>query len=153
MGRNRERLKELAESHERVEAVQITGDVEVDTKSLQSFGSTNAYFDISPREAANSTHFRSCILALSHSGRMCFMGSVGGELVIPLSVFVRRDLQLKGKWMYTRQIVRNLIKMIEVGMLKLGGQKVDQFALEDWEKAFNAAEEYAGTDGAAVIVP
>lgn len=43
--------------------------------------------------------------------------------------------------------------MIEVGLQELGGQKVDKFALEDWEKGFTAAAEYSGTDAAAVIIP
>jgi hypothetical protein len=49
--------------------------------------------------------------------------------------------------------VKDLIKMIEIGVLKLGGQKVDKFSLEDWKKGFNAAGEYSGTPGGAVIIP
>ena len=153
LGRNREALKRLAESHERIETVRITGDVQADTKSLQSFGPIDAYFDISPPEAANSTHFKSCILALRHSGRISLMGGLDGVLAIPIKVVVFRDLQLKGKWMYSRQHVKDLIKMVEMGLLKLGEQKVDEFALEDWEKGFDAAAEYAGTGRAAIIVP
>ncbi len=153
MGRNQEILDTLSADNARVESVQIAGDVEADIKSLQSFGPIHAYFDISPREASNSTHFKSCMLALGQSGRMSFMGSLNGDLVIPLSVFVRRDLQLKGKWMYTRKNILDLIRMIEVGLLKLGGQKVDRFGLEDWETAFDAAAEYSGRDKAAIIVP
>jgi threonine dehydrogenase-like Zn-dependent dehydrogenase len=153
VGRNSETLKKLAASHERIEAVQITGAVQADLKSLQAFGPIDAFFDISPPEAANSTHFRSCILALRHSGRVSFMGGLKGELTIPIRAVLQRDLMLKGKWMYSRQDVKDLIKMIEIGVLKLGGQKVDKFALEDWEKGFDAAAEYAGADGAAVIVP
>jgi len=154
LGRNVESLKKLAASHERIETVQITGDVQADTKTLKSFGVINAYFDISPPEAAKSTHFRSCILALGHSGRISFMGGLGGEdLSIPLRVVVSKDLQLRGKWMYSRQDVKDLIRLVEVGVLKLGGQKVSKFPLEDWEKGFDAAAGYSGTDGGAIIVP
>jgi threonine dehydrogenase-like Zn-dependent dehydrogenase len=140
VGRNPETLKKLAASHERIESVQITGDVQADLKSLQAFGPIDAFFDISPPEAANSTHFRSCILALRHSGRVSFMGGLKGELTIPIKVVLQQD-------------VKDLIRMIEIGVLKLGGQKVDKFALEDWEKGFNTAAEYSGTDKGAVIVP
>jgi threonine dehydrogenase-like Zn-dependent dehydrogenase len=153
VGRNPETLKKLAASYERIEAVQITGDVQADLKSLQTFGPIDAFFDISPPEAANSTHFRSCILALRHSGRVSFLGGLKGELTIPIKVMLQRDLMLKGKWMYSRQDVKDLIKMIEIGVLKLGGQKVEKFSLEDWEKGFNTAAEYSGTDSGAVIVP
>ena len=154
LGRNPERLEKLAASHDRVETVQITGDVKSDTEALQSYGLVDAYLDISPAEAAASTHFRSCILALGHSGRISLMGSLAGsDLAIPLGAIVSKDLQLKGKWMYSQQNVRDLIKLIEIGVLKLGGQKVETFTLNDWEKGFNAAAEYAGTDRTAVIVP
>jgi threonine dehydrogenase-like Zn-dependent dehydrogenase len=152
VGRNSETLKKLAASHERIEAVQIIGDVQADLKSLQEFGPIDAFFDISPPEAANSTHL-SCILALQHSGRVSFMEGLKGELTIPIKVVLQRDLMLKGKWMYCRQDVRDLIKLIEIGVLKLGGQKVDIFALEAWEKGFDTAAKYAGADGIAVIVP
>lgn len=153
MGRNAEALKTLAASHERIEAVQITGDVQADTTSLQLFGPIDAYFDISPPEAANSTHFRSCMLALRRAGRISLMGGLDGSLTIPVKVVVSRDLQLRGKWMYSRQDVNNLIKMVKIGLLKMGEQKVDKFKLDDWEKGFNAVEEYAGSDRAALIVP
>ncbi|KAI9738087.1 MAG: hypothetical protein M1818_005515 [Claussenomyces sp. TS43310] len=153
MGRNIEALKTLAASHERIETVQITGDVQADTKSLQSLGPIDAYFDISPPEAAKSTHFRSCMLALRRAGRVSLMGGLDGSLTIPVKVVVSRDLQLRGKWMYSREDVYNLIKMIEVGLLKLGGQNVDKFALEDWEKGFSAAAERSATGGAALIIP
>jgi threonine dehydrogenase-like Zn-dependent dehydrogenase len=135
MGRNRGALEKIAATHQRIEAVPITGDLQADLKSLQSFGTIDAYFDISPVEAANSTHFKSCILALRHGGRASFMGGLGGaDLAIPIRAVVSKDLQLRGKWMYTHQDVKNLIKMIETGLLKLGGQKVEKFALEDWER-------------------
>lgn len=153
MGRDLEALKRLAESHERIVIVQNTGDVQADTKSLQSFGPIDAFFDISPPAAADSTHFRSCILALRRTGRISIMGGLNGSLAIPIKVVVYMDLQLKGKWMYSRQDVKDLIKMVEIGLLKLGGQKVDRFALEDWEKGFNAAAEHSGGGGAAIIVP
>jgi threonine dehydrogenase-like Zn-dependent dehydrogenase len=153
IGRNPEALKKLAASHERIESVQITGDVQADLKSLQPFGPIDAFFNISPPEAANFTHFRSCILVLRYSGRVSFMGGLNGELTIPIKVVLQMDLMLKGKWMYFRQDVKDLIKMIEIGVLKLGGQKVDKFSLEDWKKGFNAAGEYSGTPGGAVIIP
>jgi len=153
VGCNPETLNKLAASYERIEAVQITRDAQADLKSLQTFGPIDAFFDVSPPEAANSTHFRSCILALRHSGRVSFVGGLKGELTIPIKVVLQRDLMLKGKWMYSRQDLKDLIKMIEIGVLKLGGQKVEKFSLEDWEKGFNAAAEYSGTDSGAVIVP
>ncbi|KAH8591773.1 alcohol dehydrogenase [Bisporella sp. PMI_857] len=129
MGPNVEILKYICRPYlERIETVQITGDVQVDTKSLQSFGPIDAYLDISPADATNSTHFRSCILALRHGGRISFMASVRGDLALPVVEFVRRNLQMKGKWVYSIQNIKDLIKMVEYGVLKLGDQKFERFA-------------------------
>lgn len=76
----------------------------------------------------------------------------GSELALPLSVIVRRGVQIRGKWMYERSDVRGLIGMVECGVLELGGQKVERFGLEEWESGFERAAEFAG-DGAAIIVP
>jgi threonine dehydrogenase-like Zn-dependent dehydrogenase len=152
MGRNAGILKTLAASHERVETVQITGDMQADLKSLQEFGTIDAYLDISPPEAAASTHFKSCILAVRHSGRVSLMGGLDGDLNIPIRAVMHKDLTLKGKWMYSRQDVKDLIKMIEIGVLKLN-HKAEKFALEDWEKAFDAAANSTATGMAAIIVP
>lgn len=85
------------------------------------------------------------------------MGGVRGDLAIPHHAVMHRDLTLKGKWMYDRQQVLDLIKMIETGVLKLGkgeGQRmVEKFALEEWDKAFTTAAENAGMGAKAVIVP
>ena len=42
----------------------ITGDVLKDSITLKTFGAVNAFFDISPPEAGESTHIKSGILAL-----------------------------------------------------------------------------------------
>ncbi|KAE9365465.1 NAD(P)-binding protein [Stipitochalara longipes BDJ] len=153
MGRNAEILDNLAANNERVEIVQITGDVLADLKSLQEFGTIDAYLDISPPEAANSTHFKSCILALRHGGRVSLLGGLNGELNIPIRAILHRDLMLKGKWMYSRQDVRDMIKMIEIGVLKLGDRKAEKFALENWEQAFDAAFNSSATGTGAILVP
>ncbi|KAE8454569.1 hypothetical protein EG329_000192 [Mollisiaceae sp. DMI_Dod_QoI] len=157
LGRNASTLEKLAASysHSRIEICQITGDEKVDLKSLQAFGRIDAFFDISPPAASDSTHFRSCMLALRKGGRVSLMGGLRGELTIPVKVVVSMDLRIRGKWMYERQDVKDLIKMVEIGVLGLGGQRVERFALEDWEKGFDAAAEFAGMGGAAaaVIVP
>ncbi|PVH89767.1 alcohol dehydrogenase [Cadophora sp. DSE1049] len=157
MGRNIDILKRIQSSNDRVEIVQITNDVETDTKALQQFGTIDAMLDISPPEASESTHIKSGILALRHSGRISLMGGIQGDLAIPHGAVMHRDLRIRGKWMYDREAVSGLIKLVEVGLLKLGekgGQEgVTVFGLDDWEEAFKAAKEYSGTGKTAVIVP
>ena len=64
MGRNVAALERIKKRSERIETVPITGDVLKDTEALKSFGPVDAFLDISPGEAAKSTHIKSGILAL-----------------------------------------------------------------------------------------
>jgi threonine dehydrogenase-like Zn-dependent dehydrogenase len=159
MGRNLVALERIKEMNERVGTVQITGDMAADLAALQKFGKIDAYFDISPPEAQDSTHLKSAILALRHGGRVSLMGGIGGDIAIPHRAVMHRDLKLKGKWMYDKENVQDLIKMVEIGVLKLGGgeacgQKVvGKFGLEEWDKAFTAAGENASSGGKALIKP
>lgn len=145
MGRNLEALKKVAARSDRVEIVPTTGDVQTDAEALRKFGLADAFFDISPPEAAKSTHIKSAILALRHSGRASLMGGIGGDISLPYAVIMHRNLQLRGKWMYERKDIAALVTMIKVGVLRLGesaGVKVaGKFALEEWDSAFTAAAE------------
>lgn len=79
MGRNVGTLEKLKTLGSRVETVQMNGDVEAEMAALKKFGTIDAFFDISPKEAAESTHFKSAILSLSRGGRVSLM--VSGCLV------------------------------------------------------------------------
>ncbi|MCJ1484300.1 hypothetical protein MMC06_004468 [Schaereria dolodes] len=157
MGRNLNTLKKIATTHERIEIVQITGDMQADLEALQKFGTIDAFLDISPAAAAKSTHLKSGILSLRPGGRMSCMGGLDEDVPIPHSALMHRSLQLKGKWMYDRQDVGALVKMIEIGVLKLGASAVatvvGKFGLEDWNNAFTAAAENNGMGSYAVIAP
>lgn len=154
VGRNAVTLKALTATSDRIEMVQVTGDVTADVQSFQKFGPIDAFFDISPPDAAKSTHFRSCMLALRHGGQVSLMsGMLGQDLPIPLRFVVSHNIQLRGKWMYSREDMRSLIRLIEFGSLPLDKNKVDHFALDDWDAAFTAAAKQGETGRVAVIVP
>lgn len=158
MGRNVDVLKKIQAAHPgRVEIVQMKGEMQEDLDALKALGTIDAYFDISPPAAGGSSHLKSCILALRHGGRVSFMGGIRGDVAIPHSAVMHRDLSIRGKWMYDRQQVVDLIKMIETGMLKLdkgdGHRSVRTFKLEEWNEAFDVAAENAGMGVKAVIIP
>ena len=157
MGRNVEALQKVAARSERVEAIPITGDVQKDAEALQKFGAADAFLDISPSAAAKSTHIKSGILSLRHSGRVSLMGGIREDIALPYSVIMYKSLVLRGKWMYDREYIEALIKMMEIGILKLGEsagiKTVGKFALEDWNRAFDAAAENAGMGMQALIAP
>ena len=85
------------------------------------------------------------------------MGGIKDDVAIPHSVVIHWNLTLKGKWMFERTDIKSMIKMVENGVLKLGqsaGFRITgQFGLEDWDKAFTAAEKNAGLGEITVITP
>jgi hypothetical protein len=56
--------------------------------------------------------------------------------------------------MYPREAVPELIKMVEVGVLKLGqGRTCGRFGLEEWKRAFDCAAENAGVGALTLLAP
>ncbi|KAF4945061.1 hypothetical protein FGADI_12217 [Fusarium gaditjirri] len=140
VGRNHETLSKVkALDPERVRTVLNTGDVENDVKELTKYGPADAFFDVSPGKAITSTHFKSCILSLRRGGRVSLMGA-HQELKLPTMFIVINDITVKGKWMYTKDDMRYMIKLLEVGYLKLdAAQTVGNFPMEEFAKAFDKA--------------
>lgn len=72
------------------------------------------------------------------------MGGIQEDYPVPLREVMRKNLTLRGTWMYSREQVLALIKMVETGVLKLGRQggmkDIRVFGMEEWESAFEAAE-------------
>lgn len=164
MARNVEALETLKkaidsnpEAHgDRLRIVQVTGDVEADTEKLTGDdGPADAFFDISPNEAATSTHFKSCIHALRRGGRASLMGA-HMELALPALRIVFHDITLKGKWMYTKEDMRVLIRLVETAYLNLGHgtvKTIGRFPLERFDEAFQMAGEMRGPLAQVVIAP
>ena len=169
MGRNQEVLQGLkkctaVEKRSRIECIPFTGELEADLKALKSVGGViDVFFDISPPAAgAGSKHLAAAVMALRHGGRMCLMGGGFHDLGFSNGVFVHKDLQVKGKWMYEPTDIKRLISLVETGVVKLhkegeevnpyGGSVVAKFKLEEWDKAFDEAEKVGGA-GNVVFEP
>ncbi|KAI1748099.1 GroES-like protein [Xylaria castorea] len=158
LGRNQETLARLKSTIPRVETVTITGDVEKDAQAIQAFGLADAFIDFTPHTLHDEpTHIKSAMLSLRKRGRIALMGGLTGNITIPYFLMILKSLELKGRWMYTRAEIRNLVKMIEVGTLKLGkgaGHQVNgKFKLEDYEMAFETAAKNTAWGTAVVFTP
>jgi NADPH:quinone reductase-like Zn-dependent oxidoreductase len=159
IGRNLETLqhvKNLRGSEGQIEIIQMTGDVDADIEALTQDGPADVFFDISPAEAANSTHYEACIRALRRGGRMSYMGAAQ-QLTLPAALMMRSDMCFKGKWMYTKDDIRVMIKLAETGFMKLGISAgittVGAFPLEQFGKAFEVAANMKGPYLQTAIVP
>ncbi|KAH8696735.1 alcohol dehydrogenase [Talaromyces proteolyticus] len=146
MGRDASKLKEVSNkmaplSHRgMLETLPISGIVESDVKALQKFQPIDAFFDISPGAAINSSHFKAAILSLRHEGRVSLMGGYKDDIPIPHSKIMHANIRLQGTWMCTRDDIKQLIKLIERGVLRLDNSQTKEFTLESWEEAFAFAK-------------
>ncbi|RKK06622.1 hypothetical protein BFJ66_g17195 [Fusarium oxysporum f. sp. cepae] len=154
VGRNQKTLDKIKVLNpDRVRTVLNTGDVEADVQELTKNGPADTFFDISPGKAVNSTHFKSCISSLRRGGRLSLMGA-HQELTLPIQFIMLNDITVKGKWMYTKDDMRTMIKLLEADYLKLGSaQTAGTFPLEEFEKAFDTAAKLSGPLLQVVISP
>ncbi|KAF4495132.1 alcohol dehydrogenase [Fusarium agapanthi] len=154
VGRNPETLSKVkALDPERIRTVLNTGHVENDVTELTKDGPADAFFDISPGKAITSTHFKSCILSLRRGGRVSLMGA-HEELKLPTQSIMLNDITVKGKWMYTKDDMRNMVKLVEAGHLKLGAvQTVGNFPMEKFAEAFEKAAKISGPLSHVIISP
>jgi hypothetical protein len=58
----------------RLETVQVTGDIATDCDELKKIDEIDAYFDIGPPQGCASTYIKSCILALRYDDRISLDG-------------------------------------------------------------------------------
>ncbi|KAI1200758.1 GroES-like protein [Nemania serpens] len=158
LGRNQEALARLKSTVARVETVVITGDIEKDAQAIQAFGLADAFVDFTPHTLQSEpSHIKSAMFSLRKRGRIALMGGLGGTITIPYFLMILNSLELKGKWMYTRSEIRSVIKMVEVGTLKIGkaaGHQIrGKFRLEDHERAFETAAKSASWGASVVFTP
>lgn len=159
MGRNEAALAELKKLAEpgRVETVKISGDVQEDINALAKFGPLDVYFDISPSLASKSSHIKAGIMSLRPGGRMSLMGGIHGDIDLPYWHISYNGITIKGTFMNTIQQAKDLIKLVERGVLKIGsraGMKVaGKYKLEDWEQAFDVAAAEGGPGRSVYFIP
>jgi D-arabinose 1-dehydrogenase-like Zn-dependent alcohol dehydrogenase len=144
-GRNVQALEKLAQTVANVKTVQLTGDVEADTAAITKFyGAVDTYFDISSPAMPNTDHISAGLASLTTYGRACIMGGQRTNIPINYGICVLKSLTIKGRFMYEREHVRDLIKLAATGALKLGEIDVTEFKLEDWKEAVDVAEDTHG---------
>jgi hypothetical protein len=79
-------------------------------------------------------------------GGVALMRGIEGDVEISYpGVMFKNNLQLRWNFRFPREANGELIRMVEIGLLRIGaevGQKpAGRFALEDWNLAFTAAAE------------
>lgn len=143
VSRNLSKLQKLAAANQRVEIVQTTGNYEEDLARIEALSPVDAYLDLSPQEANGSSYIRACLMSLRDYGRASLMGVPTNDIDIPYMMAVMRNLTIRGQYMYEREDVKGLIKLVESGLLKLGKavgmEIVGEFSIEQWDEGIKAA--------------
>ncbi|KAF9571085.1 hypothetical protein EC968_001004 [Mortierella alpina] len=156
-GRNKERLDEFVKAFgPRVVPVVQTGDEAKDTEAfIKAAGEgfdIDVAFDILP-PAADFGYARSAILALRPQGVAVLMGGGSADVVLPYSLFVYKDITIKGKFMCDRADPTQLLSLIDAGLLDLSKDHIETFKLEHVEDAIEWAAANPVAFKAAVVVP
>ncbi|KAG9190199.1 hypothetical protein G6011_08287 [Alternaria panax] len=160
-GRNERALRRLVSAHPQlVSSIPRTNDVDTDVKSLRQYGPVDAFLEMTPMGAEGSTHVRAAFGALKQYGRACIMGFGSGAMnhvEIPMMELTFKSITVRGHAMYWGQDVKEIVKMAEAGVLKLGKQRghdeVTEFGLEDFEKGFDWVGANHELGQMAVLVP
>ncbi|CAM1509694.1 Fc.00g000290.m01.CDS01 [Cosmosporella sp. VM-42] len=160
MGRNEVELSRLKKHvlkgtpNASIETVKIIGDEDEDTAALKKFGTIDAVLDLSPPAASKSPHLNSAIVALRRKGRVSLMGGFH-DGPIPSFQLIAKDITVKGKFMYEREDMQQLVKMLERGLFPKGRDLVDvrSFTLDHWKAALDMGAEYTGIGRLVVIEP
>ena len=148
---------------DKVQSVKLVGDVEKDTASLRAAcgeKGADVYIDFCPPAAGQNgepSHIRACINVLRPKGVASLMGGLLGDISIPYLTVMHKDLKIKGKWMYDRNQVLQMIKMVENGNLVLGRKAgveiIGEYGLEDIYEAMQLAAEKPAWGSAVSLVP
>lgn len=119
----------------RVRPVSLTGDETEDTDRMTRAapGPIDCVLDLLP-PAAGPRPVQAAIATVREFGRVALMGGVGflggDELSISYRWLMRQSITLRGRWMYPREAVPQLIALARSGLLDLGQFAVTSFSLD-----------------------
>lgn len=147
LARIRDTLASTYPSCPRVGTVTVTGDQAVDEAAVRALfpeGSpgADAFIDLSPGLAAQAAHTPVAFACLRPGGKTALMGGVFGDLQLNYHSIMFRSITIKGQWMYSKEEMGQLLRMVEAGVVKIGkaaGYEVrGEYALEDWKTAMES---------------
>ncbi len=158
-GRNESALNDIARVFgPRVRTAVMTGNESDDRRAIGDLagGPIDAVLDLLPREASTS-QVLAAMLTVRPSGRVILMGGVGrsggADLEIPYPWLMRNDITVRGKWMYSRDVIPRLIQLVQTGQIDLNRYDITEFALNDAVAAVDHAATNSGPLRLTVLRP
>jgi alcohol dehydrogenase len=157
-GRNTRALDDLVRRFgPRVRPARMTG-IEADDRRLISElagGPIDCVLDLLPREATGA-QVRAAALAVRPRGRVVLMGGVradGGDLPLPYVWVMQNSITIRGQFMYPRDAVARMARLIRGGLLDLAQFDMTEFNLDDVNDAVDHAATNAGPLRLTVLRP
>jgi alcohol dehydrogenase len=157
-GRNERALDELVRRFgPRVRPVQMTGVESDDRQRIgeAAGGPIDVVLDFLPREASAS-QVLAALLAVRHGGRVVLMGGLRGaegDLALNYNWLMHNDVTVRGKWMYARDAIPRMVRMIRAGLIDLAQFDMTEFGLDDANEAVAHAAANAGPRQLTVLRP
>ena len=151
--RNADALAKMAKtfgSTERFITVTLSGGIDKDTAALKEASGSgkgaDAYIDLIPSAASTVPHLPACLAALRPFGRCALMGGTMANVEIPYLWVMSQSIRIQGRYMFDREHVLQVIKLIESRMMMLGegagsGIQAKRFNIADIEQALDVSQQ------------
>jgi alcohol dehydrogenase len=152
-GRNAQVLADLERRFgDRVRTVIMGGNEEEDRRRIQGAagGPIDVVLDLLPPEAS-PTWVRAAALAVRPYGRVILMGGIRDDISLPYAWMMRYGIEVRGQWMYPREAIQRMIRMVRSGQIGLGD--VIEFPLEKVNEAVAHAAANSGPFKMTVVRP
>ncbi|KAJ3165527.1 hypothetical protein HDU88_004014 [Geranomyces variabilis] len=139
--------------------VVLSGDADHDAMAIRAATpgerGLDVFLDLSPPAAASSCTalLAAAVLALKPGGTLVLMGGVRESVAIPYQVVMLRNIIIKGRFMFLREWVEELVALIECGSVSLARQTVRCFTLDEHERAVQVAKDDAGSGKSVALTP
>ncbi|KAF4974356.1 hypothetical protein FZEAL_8734 [Fusarium zealandicum] len=154
-------IEKLKSQFPSVRTIQVTGELETDTAAIVAAAGKrppDAFIDLSPPAATGNNTVTACMMSIRPYGRIVLMGGrLDSNIPISWPLMMLKNLTIKGGFMYEREDIRMLIRLLEDGRLKLGKENgykvVSSFPLEEWDKCADATVEHTSFGSVVVLVP
>jgi alcohol dehydrogenase len=154
-GRNERALDDLVRRFgPRVRPAPMTGDEAHDRRRIIDLagGPIDLVLDFLPREA-NASQVQAAVLAVRRGGRVVLMGGVRSDLALNYNWLMHDNVTLRGQWMYARDAVPRMVRMIHAGLIDLAAFELTEFALDQANEAVAYAAANAGPRQLTVLRP
>jgi len=132
----------------------MSGNEEEDRRQVQraAGGPIDVVLDLLPPEAKPSW-VRAAALAVRPYGRVVLMGGVREDVALPYAWMMRYGIEVRGQWMYPREAIHRMAKLVRSGQISLDYVDTAKFPLERVNEAITHAAANAGPFKMTVVYP